>query len=304
MRTHARIRSRRTSHYPIVGLALAGAILNGMTSQARADATRQAINSPAFEVASVKPNRSGTTQANAGLQPNGVNLINLPLRGIIQIAYGIQQPAKLVGVPDWTITERFDIVGRTAGNASGDEIRLMLQSLLVDRFKLVARRDTRPLDAYALVLARKDGRLGDHLRPSTSNCTPPPTVAGAGARSNGGQPTTAPASADMCGPRTGGAGRLILEGSPIAQFTSLLALTAGRAIVNKTGLTGRYDIDLTYVPERPGPGFATDNAPAANDPNAPSLFTALQEQLGLKLERDQQPQDVLVIERVERPTED
>ncbi len=261
------------------------------------------VNSPAFEVASVKPNRSGTTQANAGLQPNGVNLINLPLRGIIQIAYGIQQPAKLVGVPDWTITERFDIVGRTAGTASGDEIRLMLQSLLVDRFKLVARRDTRPLDAYALVLARKDGRLGDHLRPSTSNCTPPPTVAGA--RGNGGQPTTAPASTFYVRTthRRSPAGS-ILEGSPIAQFTSLLALTAGRAIVDKTGLTGRYDIDLTYVPERPGPGFATDNAPAANDPNAPSLFTALQEQLGLKLERNQQPQDVLVIERVERPTED
>jgi uncharacterized protein (TIGR03435 family) len=301
MRTHARTRSGRTNDSPIVGLALAGAILNVITYQIRADEPRQPANGPTFEVASVKPNRSGTTQANAGLQPNGVNLINLPLRGIIQIAYGIPQPAKLVGVPDWTITERFDIVGRTAGPSSGDEIRLMLQTLLVERFKLVARRDTRPLGAYALVLARKDGRLGDHLRPSTSNCTPPPTIA---ARGNGGQPTTAPASGSMCGPRTGGPGRLILEGSPIAQFTSLLALTAGRAIVDKTGLTGRYDIDLTYVPERPGPGFATDNAPAANDPNAPSLFTALQEQLGLKLERDQQPQDVLVIERVERPTED
>ena len=92
MRTHARIRSRRTSHYPIVGLALAGAILNGMTYPIRADATQQAVSSPAFEVASVKPNRSGTTQANAGLQPNGVNLINLPLRGSFRLPMAYRSP--------------------------------------------------------------------------------------------------------------------------------------------------------------------------------------------------------------------
>jgi uncharacterized protein (TIGR03435 family) len=298
MRTHAGIRSGRPSKYPIVGLALTGAILSG-TYPTRADATRQAVNSPAFEVASVKPNRSGTTQANAGLQPNGVNLINLPLRGVIQLAYGVAQPSKLVGAPDWTVRERFDIVARAAGTTSAEEIRFMLQNLLADRFKLVVRREKRPLDAYALVLARKDGKLGEHMRVSTSGCSLPPTAPGGRIAT-----PSNPAPSPMCGPRPGGPGRLILEGSPIGQLANLLAPAAGRTVVDKTGLTGRYDVDLSFAPERQLPGPANDGAAVAPDANAPSLFTALQEQLGLKLESSQEPEEVLVIERVERPIED
>ena len=81
---------------------------------------------PAFEVASVKPNKSGTTQANIGMPPNGVNFVNLPLRGIIQLAYGINQPSKLAGVPDWAVTERYDITARAAGPVTQEERRLML----------------------------------------------------------------------------------------------------------------------------------------------------------------------------------
>src|SRR5437762_4440408 len=79
---------------------------------------------PAFEVASVKSNKSGTTQANIGMPPNGVNFVNLPLRGIIQLAYGINQPSKLVGVPDWAVTERYDITARAAGPITLEERRL------------------------------------------------------------------------------------------------------------------------------------------------------------------------------------
>src|SRR5437868_13030963 len=84
----------------------------------------------AFEVASVKSNKSGTTQANIGMPPNGVNFVNLPLRGIIQLAYGINQPSKLAGVPDWAVTERYDITARAAGPVTQEERRLMLQALL------------------------------------------------------------------------------------------------------------------------------------------------------------------------------
>src|SRR5690349_19545526 len=97
-----------------------------------------AQNSPAFEVATVKLNKSGTTQANIGMPPNGVNFVNLPLRGIIQIAYGINQPSKLAGVPEWAVTERYDITARAAGPITQDERRLMLQALLKDRLKLDA----------------------------------------------------------------------------------------------------------------------------------------------------------------------
>src|SRR5262245_21074052 len=115
---------------------------------------------PAFEVASVKPNKSGTTQANVNMPQNGVNIVNLPLRGIIQLFFVINQPSKLIGIPDWTITERFDITARAAGPVTADERRLMMQALLADRFKLVARREKREVSVLALTLARNDGKLG------------------------------------------------------------------------------------------------------------------------------------------------
>ena len=98
---------------------------------------------PAFEVSSVKPNKSGTTQANISGLPNGITIVNLPLRGIIQLFFQINQPSKVIGIPDWTITERFDITARAAGPINDEERRLMMQALLADRFKLVARRKTR-----------------------------------------------------------------------------------------------------------------------------------------------------------------
>jgi len=245
---------------------------------------------PAFEVATVKPNKSGTTQANIGMLPNGISFVNLPLRAIIQFAYGINQPSKLVGVPDWAVTERYDISARAAGPVNTDERRLMLQALLADRLKLVARLEKREVSILALMLARNDGKLGKNLVESTG-CVPPGSAAAKDAASAGTQTT-------VCGPKTGGAGRLVLIGTPIQQFTSLLAvMLGGRTIVDKTGLTGRYDIDLTFTPEQPLPVGL--NLPPA-DPNGPSIYTAVREQLGLKLESQRDQEEVLVIDHVER----
>src|SRR5690349_6472912 len=105
---------------------------------------------PAFEVASVKPNKSGTTQANIGMLPNGVNFVNLPLRGIIQLAYGINQPWKLVGIPEWAATERYDITARAAGPITQEQRRVMLQALLADRLKLAARFEMREVSVLAI----------------------------------------------------------------------------------------------------------------------------------------------------------
>ena len=237
----------------------------------------------AFEVATVKLNKSGTTQANIGMPPNGVNFVNLPLRGIIQLAYGINQPSKLAGVPDWAVTERYDITARAAGPITLDERRLMLQALLADRLKLVARLEKREVSILALMLARNDGKLGKSLVES-KGCAPRSSV---------------DAETPVCGPKAGGAGRLILIGTPIQQFTSLLAvMLGGRTIVDKTGLTGRYDIDLTFTPEQPIPAGVLPGPPA--DPNGPSIYTALREQLGLKLEAQRDLEEVLVIDHVER----
>jgi uncharacterized protein (TIGR03435 family) len=275
--------------YVLLAVILAGHSVTSVRAQAPAGTN----TSPAFEVASVKPNKSGTTQANVSTPPNGVNIVNLPLRGIIQLFFQINQPSKLIGIPDWTITERFDISARAAGPVTADERRLMMQALLADRFKLVARREKREISVLALMLARNDGKLGPNLIESKGCITPGDAAA---------QATPPGASTPICGPKTGGAGRLILVGTPIQQFTSLLALVLGRTVADKTGLTGRYDIDLTFTPERQIPAGADAPIPTA-DLNAPSIFTAVREQLGLKLESQRDQEEVLVIDRVERPSE-
>jgi len=243
----------------------------------------------AFEIASVKLNKSETLQTNIGMLPNGVNFVNLPLRAIIQFAYGISQPSKLTGVPDWAVTERYDINARAAGPVTLEERRLMLQGLLADRFKLVARLEKREVSILALMLARNDGKLGRNLTES-KGCLAPGSTAAKEAASAGAQ-------TPICGPRTGGAGRVVLIGTPIPQFTALLGVMLSRTVVDKTGLTARYDIDLTFTPEQPVP--AGLNLPPA-DPTGPSLYTAVREQLGLKLESQRDQEEVLVIDRVER----
>ena len=174
----------------------------------------------------------------------------------------------------------------------GERVRAMLQALLAERFQLAVHSETRRLPAYTLLLARSDGRLGAKLRPSSAEC--------AAQRSAGGAAATQSNDAGViCGPRPGGPGGLILVGSPISQLAGLLSLVlGGQTVIDQTGLTGRYDIDLSYEPERSLPG-----ASEVDVRDRPSLFTALQEQLGLTLEPRKEPIEVLVIDRVELPTE-
>ena len=167
----------------------------------------------------------------------------------------------------------------------------MLQALLADRFRLVARLEKREVSVLALMLARSDGKLGKNLLES-KGCVAPGSAAAKEAASAGAQ-------TPICGPKTGGAGRLILTGTPIQQFTALLGLMLSRTVVDKTGLTGRYDIDLTFTPEQPIPAGANIPGPPA-DPSGPSIYTAVREQLGLKLESQRDQEEVLVIDRVER----
>jgi uncharacterized protein (TIGR03435 family) len=225
------------------------------------------------------------------MPPNGVNFVNLPLRGIIQLAYGINQPSKLVGVPDWAVAERYDISARAAGPINQEERRLMLQALLADRLQLVARLEKREVSVLALMLARNDGKLGKNLVES-KGCIAPGNAAAK-------EPAPAGAETPTCGPRTSGFGRVILVGTPIPQFTALLGVMLSRTVVDKTGLTGRYDIDLTYTPEQPIPAGVNIPGPAA-DPSGPSIYTAVREQLGLKLESLKDQEEVLVIDHVER----
>jgi uncharacterized protein (TIGR03435 family) len=154
---------------PCVLLAIAAAALHAQSER----------SATTFDVASVKPNPSGSTQVTINVGPISVTLLNLQLRPIIQLAYGITTPSKLVGVPDWANTERFDIIGKAASIGSREVMRPMLQALLADRFKLTAHMETRRQPIYTLVRARRDRALGPNLHPSTVTCagrgTPTPT---------------------------------------------------------------------------------------------------------------------------------
>ena len=277
----------------MVKSVLAAAVLTGFTA---AQSTSPA-KPPAFEVASVKPNTSGDGRVLMSPQPGGrLNLVNVPLRLMIRYAYRVQD-FQVVGGPDWLSTARFDVVAKAeGGNPSQEELQLMLRSLLADRFKLVVRPDKREMPTYSLVPARADGKTAAQLRKSDANCGPATAPSA----------PPAPGQLPSCGSMLG-FGNLKARGSTMAALASTLSTFAGRIVVDRTGIAGGYDVDLNWTPDQiPRP--VGDQPVQVNgvtiDPNGPSLFTALQEQLGLKLESAKGPVDVLVVERAEKPAED
>jgi uncharacterized protein (TIGR03435 family) len=258
--------------------------------------------SPTFEVASVKPNKSGTDEMVGGLaEPGGrFTVINTQLREIIRVAYRLQR-YQVVGGPSWIDSDRFDITAKANASSTGPEMALMLRPLLAERFKLAVHNETRQLPLFALVVAGSAGKLGPHLRPSDADC-----IAEVTARLRGGAippPPTDPPH-QPCGSAGGPLGYTTARGLTMGQIAFGLSRNVGRAVMDRTGLAGYFDYELTWtpdqIPQRP-PG-APDLPPI--DPNGASLFTALQEQLGLKLESTTGPVDVLVIDHVEQPTPD
>jgi uncharacterized protein (TIGR03435 family) len=220
----------------------------------------------AFDVTSVKLNKSGSQSS--GMHTGNGNLIanNISVRELIWTAYRLQD-FQLVSVPGWVESDRFDVAARSEGRSTPDQFREKLQRLLADRFKLTAHRETRQSGVYNLVLAKRDRKIGDGIRRSVCE----------------------PGKCD--GTNTN---NLVLRGDGITldRFAEWLSQRVSRVVHNKTNLDGAYDIDLAW-----------SNDPAV-DPSHPSLLTALQEQLGLKLESTKGPVDVLVIDHVEQPAPD
>jgi uncharacterized protein (TIGR03435 family) len=276
---------------------LLSALLSALVLSAAAPAIR--AQRPSFEAASIKRNVSGSDNAFVRAQPGGrLSVGNNSLWNIIRNAYRLQG-FQIVGGPDWITTERWDIVAKGEGDPAPPQLLVMLQNLLADRFKLVVRREMRDSPIYALILARPDGRLGPQLHASSTDCA----ALMEAARASGNTRLPAPAGGGpVCGTRTN---RGIMETSAttMADLARNLSGIAGRSIVDKTGLTGNFDLKLTWTPETPaGPPGAASGGPAAED--TVSLFTAIQEQLGLKLDAQRGPVDVLVIDSAERPVED
>jgi uncharacterized protein (TIGR03435 family) len=292
-------------------MLVAGTLAFRLDAQAPAPAAPQ--GPPRFEVASIRPNKSGDGRVMIGMQPGGrYTATNVPLRQLIVQAYGVQQ-AQLIGGPDWIRNDRFDIVAKadrelTPGPPQPGVTppqQLMLRALLAERFKLAVHNETRELPVYALVLARSDKTLGPKMKVSTTDCAA--LMAGRGRASGPPPGPPDPTQPMQCGMRMG-PGILSAGSMTIAQLINSLTGPAQRIIVDRTGLTERYDAEMTYTPDQmpsgpPPPGAPVPNFPAV-DPNGPSLFTALQEQLGLKLEATKAPIDVIVIDSVEQPTPD
>jgi uncharacterized protein (TIGR03435 family) len=275
------------------------------------NAQERGEGTPAFDVASIKPNRTGRGLAIVALQPSGrVSTENMAVRDLIVTAYGIDE-VQLVGLPAWATAERFGIEARTNGDVTNDQARLMLRSLLADRFRLIVHHETRTLPALVLVRARKDRTLGDRIKQSGAECrriTPPPGVPlppPPPPGPAGGIRPILPKDLDTrraCGAMAI-AGWLSARSISMERFAQVLSVYTRRPVLDRTTLEGEFDIDLSFTPEFETVGPLTPGGGPPPNQDGPSLFTAVQEQLGLKLESQRAPIDVLVVDRLERPSE-
>jgi uncharacterized protein (TIGR03435 family) len=244
---------------------------------------------PTFEVASVRRNASGSGGSSFNARPGGAFVAtNVRLAELILFAYNLRD-SQLTGGPAWMRADRFDIAARALNDQPLAQVKLMLQVLLEDRFRLMVRWEQHETRVYALVLARSDRRLGVDLRQADPDCltgTAQPPAPRSPSREPGSLVRDGDISRGTC--------------IPLLLLAVNLSGRLGSEVADKTGLTGLWDFDLTFAEQSLVPADAGTSV----DPGvAPSLFTALQEQLGLKLESTRGPVDVLLIDSVQQPTE-
>jgi len=252
---------------------------------------------PAFEVVSIRPHKTLERGGSLKFQPGGhFEGTNIYVLALIATAFRKDAPllpTQIEGGPDWIRYDRYDVLAKI-DTPAGDESALyrqlpaLLRPVLEQRFRLQAHWVTRQLPIYALVLAGKDGEFGPQFRLTT--CSPRPETLRPHLE------TTIDKNRRMCEPSSVAYGVFDAHGISMLSLVSALSSSLDRVVLDRTGLQGMYDLTLRWTP---------DWTPQSNaDPNVPTLPTALQEQLGLKLESTKGPVDVLVIDHVERPTLD
>ena len=275
---------------------------------------------PAFDVASVRANRSGAPlQILPTLQPGGrVFATNLPLREFIQAAYGLRDNQLVLASP--LAEARFDLEARAGGGATPEHAAAMLRALLTERFGLKTHRETRQLPVYTLERINAT-RLGTQIKPSGPACAPLTIPSGPAAPPPPPPPPPSMAGSRL-GPREDGAncpsmffpGTWSMRSMSMRAFAVALERLVRRAIVDGTGLSGEFDLDLAYAPESFEVPFAGNVlggsvggpegfGPGAPQRTGPSVFTALRDQLGLRLEAGRASVDVLVVDVVRQPKE-
>ena len=237
----------------------------------------------AFEVASVKPNKSGDTSSSTSGRAGSFNATNVTARRLIIYAYRLRE-FQIAGGPGWIGSDRFDIIARTPENAKADN-PAMTRALLQERFKLVAHTEVRQEQVYALVLARADGKLGPGIKPSTRECQTPPGT---------------PSPCGMNSSVNDARGKLTGNGQSLENLVNALgSFGLNRMVLDKTGLKGTFDFELQWTPDD-----VRSAAGSAQATDSPSIFAALQEQFGLKLDPQRGPVEFLVVDSIERPTPD
>ncbi len=266
----------------------------------------------AFEVASVRPAGPNPeiripqmylARGGPGTpDPGRINYSNVPMRELLRLAYGLKLPYQLSG-PTWMENERYDIVAKVPPGVTRDQFNVMLQNLLVDRFGLVVHREIRELPGYELSIGKGGPKFKESPPAPPATATVPPENPGEPPRlktekDRDGRVQLAPGSAAMFSFGIPGGSRHTARQQPISVLISVLESPLGKPLVDKTGLTGKYDFNLEYASDVSGdapggPAYAAGDAP-------PDLFTALQDQLGLKLEQKKVPVDVLVVDRAEK----
>jgi len=300
-----------------------------------AGAYAQKIEGPTFEVASIKPaapQEMGRVmirmQGGPGTpDPSQINYTNVNLKQVITAAYGVK--SYQIQAPPWFESERFDITAKIAPGTTEAQFKIMLQNLLAERFKVTLHHDSKEMPIYALTVAKGGVKMKE------SEDLPAPADGGpnAGGGFGGGRTAIGPPTLAKDGtpqlPKggrgammsfgVGGKMRMSANRQTVAQLSDMLANQLGRPVVDQTGLTKPYDYTLEYVPDegqRPmggmvmmGPGGDHGGAggpggASAPETSGPTLFTAVQEQLGLKLEAKKGPLDLIVIDTAEKtPTE-
>jgi uncharacterized protein (TIGR03435 family) len=298
----------------IPSVTIKGFVVFGLMSALNIQAQSPPAPAPAFEVASIKPNHSADRGVSIMNAPGGRFVAkNVSLKMLIRLAYKVQD-FQITGGPSWINSERFDVEAKpeSAGNddiekltdnqrdALVEQQRLRVQALLAERFKLVFHRQTKETSAYALVVAKNGPKLQEASAapsgpdPADAQAPKGPAFKGRGMRM--------------------GRGELSGQSAPLSMLAEGLSNQLGRTVVDKTGLKGIYDFTLKWTPDESqgqtfkGPGDGGEPHPSADsapppEGSGPTVFTALEEQLGLKLESQKGPVEILCIDQVEKPSE-
>ena len=242
-----------------------------------------------FEVATIKPADPNASGQFIRLPSAGrISVTNMTLLQLIRFAYaeGLGTNLEITGGPNWLDKDRYDVEAKVEGTATPAELRLMLRTLLAERFGLKSHPDSKEVNVFAMVLARSDGKLGPKVQPWDGKC-------------NGREPPPAQPKGPRCSAFFRPPG-LVMEGVSMAVVADMLStpvVNVGRLVVDRTGLSGEFNMQLEFQFRPPG------TPAAADDTFAPSLFTAVQEQLGLKLQPAKGTAEMLVVDQAEKPTE-